>query len=95
MSAEKFNEFVDMDIDEPVTGELDDNEIIENVKKKKKSKLESEEQEAEEEDEDEDKQPELKMPTSAVLIESINNVIQTHVSTKKSQKQITQFFKIE
>lgn len=80
MTAEEFDNFVDMDENEPVTGELNDEEILKTVIAEKSSlvtssssfsgKSEKEEESGAEDDDVE----ELKMPPPAVLMESLNNM---------------------
>ena len=71
MNADEFNDFVDIDQEEPVTGELDDEEIVQAVLQKKQEQTKKEEEDGEKE---EDEVSELEMPSPANLLKSVNTL---------------------
>ena len=99
MSGELFNEFIDLDSQEPVTGE-----IVESVKHRK---MEASQQQSQEDVEEDDDPVSVTMPSSSLLKQSLNNIrcfmefngltsgitknIQAHVSTKTVQTSFTEF----
>lgn len=74
MTTELFNEFIDLDNEEPVTGELDDKAIIESVKERKECHTKQQATDQQDADDDEDDQPIITMPSSIDLMQSLNNV---------------------
>ena len=71
MSDELFNEFIDLDSQEPVSGELEDKAIVESVKHRK---MEASQQQSQEDVEEDDDLVSVTMPSSLVLMQSLNNI---------------------
>lgn len=102
-----FEEFLAVDDDAPVTGELSDSEIIQATMERKRPRVEVEEESVEEDE------VVIKMPSSSELLQSLNNIrvfmefagltsqtkfdaitraVQQSVTVKHKQSSLTDFF---